>query len=315
MADERQAPTRPRVAVCVVTYNSAELIEDLVSSLPDGARGTEWTLVFADNDSHDGTLDAIARCAPSAAVVELGGNRGYAAGVNAAVRLAGDQDAFLILNPDVRLAPGCVAALAGALAPHLGIAVPRLVDAAGELIWSLRREPTVLRAWADALLGAERAGRFPLLGEVVCDRSAYTAASLTDWAEGSTLLVSAACWAACGGWEESFFLYSEEAEFALRARDRGFGAVYEPEALAQHLEGGSAGSPRAWSLLTVNRIRLFRRRHSRALTAGFWVAVAAREASRALAGRATGRAALRDLLSRRRWRQPPGPQWLAEVRW
>ena len=304
----------PTVAICVVTYNSSDLIEDFVAALPAGAAGTRWTLVFADNGSQDGTLAEIARHAPDAVVVDTGANLGYAGGVNAAVRAVGDQDAYLILNADVRLGPGCARTLVEALRPGVGIVVPKLLDQHGDLIWSMRREPSVLRAWADALLGAERAGRIAAMGEVVTKREAYESAGPTDWAEGSTQLIGADCLRACGEWDESLFLYSEETEYDLRARDNGYLTWYEPAAVATHLEGGSAGSPRQWSLLVANRVRLFRMRHGRAATGLVWLALAAREASRALLGKATSLAAIRDLVNPARMRQARGPEWLEGVR-
>lgn len=301
----------PRIAICVVTYNSAPLIQDLVASLPDGAAGTDWCLIFADNASADDTCAVIRRVAPHATLVETGGNLGYSAGVNAAIAAAGDQDAYLILNADVRLTPGCVATLAGALTESVGIAVPRLNDAHGELIWSMRREPTVLRAWADAIFGAERVGRWGTLGEVVTDAREYRSAGRTDWAEGSTQLVSAACWRACGPWDESFFLYSEEADFNLRARERGFVTWFEPAAVATHLEGGSGTSPRQQSLLFVNRVRLFHRRHGKMATVLFWLALVMREATRAVIGNTASRTIVRSLISPRRLHQRPSAEWLA----
>lgn len=306
--------TVPRIAICVVTYQSAGLIADLVASLPAGAAGSDWVLVVADNASTDGTVAEVRRHAPDAIVVETGANLGYAAGVNAAVAAAGERDAYLVLNADVRLEPGCAMTLYGALSSTVGVAVPRLVDARGDVIWSMRREPTLLRAWADALLGAEHAGRHPRLGEIVTRPELYDAACDTDWAEGSTQLISAACVKACGPWDESFFLYSEETEYELRARDHGFRTRFVPAARARHLEGGSAGSPRQWSLLVANRVTLYARRHRAPATALFWLATAAREASRAALGRTTSRAAIRDLVSIRRMRTARNPAWLADVR-
>lgn len=305
---------KPRIAICVVTYDSADLIHDFVASVAAGAAGTDWTLVFADNASTDDTLAVIARQAPEATVIETGGNLGYAAGVNAAVRAAGEQDAYLVVNADVRLGPGCLLSLHRRLSGRVGVAVPRLSDARGALIYSMRREPTLLRAWTDALIGAERAGRLGVLGELIADDERYSHAQIVDWAEGSTQLISARCWGSCGSWNESFFLYSEETEFDLRARDRGFEVWYEPAARAQHLEGGSAQSPRPWSLLVMNRVRLYSLRHHPAQTALFWLATVVREGSRTVLGKRTSRAALRDLVSPRRWREAPGPAWLDGVR-
>ena len=123
----------------------------------------------------------------------------------------------------------------------------------------------------------------------------------------STQLVSAACWQACGPWDESFFLYSEETEFGLRARDRGFATWFEPTARATHLQGESMTSPRLWALLATNRVRLHWRRHGPLAGLAFWAGVTLREASRAALGKATSRAALSALLSPRQWRTRPAP--------
>lgn len=289
-----------RVAICVVTYNSASQLPGLIESLPAGAGGVAWQLVVADNASSDDSVATVRRLAPEATLVLVGRNAGYAAGVNAALAAAAPYTAALVLNPDVRLQPGCLATLVRALrTPGVGIAVPRLVDGHGKLILSQRREPTLARAFADALVGAERAGRTVRFGEVVSDPARYEQAADLDWAEGSTQLISAACLRRCGTWDESFFLYSEETEFDLRARDHGFAVRYVPAAQAVHLEGGSGQTPALWSLLVLNRVRLFRQRKGLPRAILFWLAILLREASRAVLGWRTSRAALRRLVDPR----------------
>ena len=296
------------VAVVIVTYNSHQWIDGCIASLGEGLAGVDWHLVVVDNASADDTLQRVVRIAPDATVVQTGRNAGYAAGINAGVAAAGPHDAILVLNPDVRLKPGCVSLLMAALSrPNVGIAVPNLVDGDGVLIETMRREPSILRAWGDALIGARRAGRVAALSEVVSDTSSYAHEARVDWAEGSTLLISAECWKRCAPWEESFFLYSEETDFALRARDAGLGTLYYPQAEAIHLEGDSRVSPGLWTLLMMNRVRLFRRRHGVAATASFWAALVVREASRAAMGKRTSRSALRNLIDPRSFREPPSP--------
>jgi GT2 family glycosyltransferase len=296
------------IAVVVVMYNSAHLLSALLESLHRGLRGLKWHLTLVDNASSDNSADLARRLAPDATVVATGRNGGYAAGINAGVRAAGQHTAVLILNPDVRLADGCVAELARALdEPGNGLAVPRLVNGQGQLIFSMRREPTLLRALADAMIGAVRAGKVKALGEIVSDGRQYDRQQLTDWSEGSAMLVSSECMSATAGWDESFFLYSEETDFALRARDLGYGMTFVPTAHAVHLEGGSATNPALWPLVVRNRVRLYRRRHSLVQSLVFYAAVLCREATRAVLGHDTARAALKLLLNPMRMREQPGP--------
>jgi len=303
-----------RVAVVVVTFNSAAVVPGLLESLPVGLGGLTSELVVVDNGSRDGTVEVVRSITPDAVVVPTGRNSGYAAGINRGVAEAPGCTAVLVLNPDVRLGPGCVPELLAAMRrTGAGIVVPRLYDARGELIPSRRREPTLRRALADALLGAARAGRVAALGEVVTDPRDYEVEGPTDWAEGSTQLISAACWADVGPWDESYFLYSEETDFALRARDAGYATCFVPTAHAVHLEGGSAGNPALWRLLVVNRLRLYGRRHGPVATAAFWAVLVGREASRALLGKRTSRAALRALLSPGFLRETPGPHSVAAI--
>jgi GT2 family glycosyltransferase len=300
-----------RVTLVVVTFNSAEVLPGLLGSLPDGLAGTDHRLVVVDNGSSDESVRLVRDVTPHATVVLMERNAGYAAGVNAGIAAASDDTAVMVLNADVRLAAGCVPALLrGLREPGTGIAVPRLTDGRGALIYSMRREPTLTRELLETILPTRRIRYLRDLGVMVLDPDTYATETTTDWAEGSTQLISRECLDACGPWDESFFLFSEETEFDLRARDLGFATRYVPNARATHLEGGSAQDPAKWALLCRNKIWLFRRRNGRVRSAAFHACAIVREGTRAAMGRATSRAALRVLVSPRRLRTPAGPEWL-----
>lgn len=291
------------LTVLVVTWNSASVLPALLSSLSAGLRGVgSRELVIVDNASTDRTAALAASLAPEATLVGTGSNAGYAAGINAGLAAARrPSDAVLVINPDVRLEPECAVRLLRGLRSHpdAGIAVPRIRHPDDTLARTLRREPSVLRALGEAVLGGRIAGRWTSLGEVVVAPEAYEAPAEVAWASGALMLVSRACLERTGPWDESFFLYSEETEFSLRARDAGFATWYVPDAVAIHLGGEAHRSPELWALLVVNRWRLFRRRHRRPAAAAYRCALGLGEALRAVAGRRTSRAALRALLSGR----------------
>ncbi|MCX4885534.1 MULTISPECIES: glycosyltransferase family 2 protein [unclassified Streptomyces] len=296
------------VAVIVVTWNSASVLPGFLAALDDGMAGLDRRLVVADNDSADDTVQVLRKLAPDATVVQTGRNAGYAAGVNAALGAAGDVGAALICNPDIRMRQGCAKRLLDSLGDGVGIAVPLLYEEGRDTPhYSLRRESSVLRALGEAVIGNRRAGRFPLLSELVTDPAAYRRPTRADWATGALMALSADCLADCGAWDESFFLYSEETEYCLRARDNGYATQLEPTAEAVHLGGDSQVSPLLWTLLTLNRVRLYGRRHGVLATACFRGAVFLREASRAALGRKAGRAAAAALLRPGALRATPGP--------
>ncbi len=299
MSAPNGTPASPSIAIVVVTWNSAAVLPGLIASLPAGLAGLRWQLIIADNDSADDTVEIAGRELPGCRIVQTGRNAGYAAAFNAGLAQADPFDAALILNPDIRLEPGCVAALYEGLGDRprgaVGITVPQLRDGDGRLAHSLRREPTIGRALGQAVLGG-RAARVGRLGEAVLDDAAYERATVTDWATGAVMLMSRECLARCGAWDESFFLYSEETDFALRARDAGLLTALVPAARATHIGGQSRVSPALWALLTVNRVRLYRKRHGAVAAAMFWSAVILGEAARAALGHPRSRRAVAALL-------------------
>ena len=282
------------VSVLMVTWNSESHLAAALRSLGGSAEGLRWELVVADNDSSDGSVELVRALVPDARIVQTGANLGYAAGLNAALAAASPAKAFLCLNADVQLAEGAVTSmLRCAQKTGAGLVVPRLVDENGRLSFSIRRDPSVSRAWGEAILGGIRSGRHHRLGEMVVRSDDYGRESVIDWATGAVMLVTRECQSAVGRWDESFFLYSEETDFALRARDAGFTARYCPDASAVHQGGDRHVSEDLYALLTLNRVRLYARRHRAGPTAMFAAAVTVNELLRS--HRRVNRAALRAL--------------------
>jgi N-acetylglucosaminyl-diphospho-decaprenol L-rhamnosyltransferase len=259
---------RPDLDVIVVTYNSAQVIGDLLDSLPAALGALTADVVVVDNGSTDGTADFAA--ARGDCKVVRSANVGYAGGINRGVREGESAEAILILNPDVRLGENAIPPLLKALhEPNVGIAAPQIRSPQGELELSLRREPSLLNA-----AGLSRTG-WPALSEHISDPADYGHPRVVDWALGAVLLISRSCYDLLGGWDESFFLYSEETDFCLRARDLGLLTRYEPQSVAVHIGGGSGRSGKTHSMQMVNRVRLYRRRHTTlASWCYYWLTIA-----------------------------------------
>lgn len=290
----------PDLVVVAVTFNSADTICAFLEALPDALAGVRTARVYvADNQSTDNTVALIREMAPWVAVRETGGNLGYAAGINHILREQSGRLGVLVLNPDAIPRPGFARHLLAAVASGAGLAVPRIVDDQGRLKFSLRREPTLLRALGEAVLGGHRAARYQRWGDMIRDPAHYVDGATADWATGAAMLISRPVLDGVGMWDESFFLYSEETDYALRARAAGFTVRFVSAAEVMHPGGQMSRSPWLWSLLAVNRVKLYARNHGPLATAAYWSVVVLNEAVRAALGRPTHQAAFRALL---RWR-------------
>jgi N-acetylglucosaminyl-diphospho-decaprenol L-rhamnosyltransferase len=247
-------PVHPDIDIVIVTYNSAHVIGDLLDSIPAALDGLTADVVVVDNGSADQTVRVVETRGDCRIVRSA--NVGYAGGINRGVKEAAGADAILVLNPDTRLCPGSVPPLLEALGePDTGIVAPLVQAPDGSLELSLRREPTLLRA-----LGLTKT-RIAALSEYVADAGAYERPHVVDWALGAALLMSRVCFDALGGWDESYFLYSEETDLSLRARDLGMLTRFEPRSAMIHIGGQSGRNKMTHAMQIVNRVRLYRRRN------------------------------------------------------
>lgn len=279
---------RPDLTVVIVAYNSAQVIGPLLDSIPAALGPLRADVVVVDNSSKDGTAEFVEK---HGVRVVRSPNVGFAGGINRGVREGADSDAILILNPDVRLAAGSVPPLLDALRlPSTGVAAPKVLNEDGTLFPSLRREPSLGRA-----MGLNWTGS-PFFAEYVKDPADYERPAVADWALGAVLLFSRACFDALDGWDESYFLYSEETDFCLRARDRGLLTRYQPDSVAVHLGGGSGQNERTHAMQILNRVRLYRRRHSPAAAWAYFALTVASESTWMVRAGARSRFAVTTLL-------------------
>jgi GT2 family glycosyltransferase len=305
-ADVDAVPVRQHVdcAIVVVSYNSGRHIATLLDSIPGAADGLSVRSVVVDNDSVDDSAE-IVRSRGDAVLVRAGANIGYAGAINVGRVHAGPCSSILILNPDVVLEPGSITRLYEALAgPGVGVTVPMLLNDDGTLFFTLRRDPSPMRALGDAVCGLRLPRRPGWLSETVRDPAAYGRPRDVAWAGGAVMLISAECARAVGPWDERFFLYSEETDFATRTRRAGFRIRYVPSARVRHEDGGSGRSTALGTLLAVNRVRFYEKHHPRAAAALFRGAVALHYALRLRDP--DQRAALRAVCRRSCWSELPG---------
>jgi N-acetylglucosaminyl-diphospho-decaprenol L-rhamnosyltransferase len=239
------------VAVVAVSYRTGDTVARCLDAVH--ADMADAPVYLVDNASLPDRLEDVMEGRAWVTTIPLVGNLGFAGGANVGIESAFDGGAthVLLLNDDVFIEPGCVSALIAA-AGGSGAASPWLRgegDAAfrgGRIDWE--------RGYAGHVTGA------------------------SDYLIGGCLLLSRDAWRRTGAFDESFFLYCEDVDWCIRARDAGVPLVVVEKELAEHVGGSSTGggAGTTWAYWwSRNRIKLLRK-HRR----GHPARVAARQVAR-----------------------------------
>ena len=223
------------VSAIVVSYNAAPWIERSLDSL----RETGAEVIVVDNGSTDRTLDLVREQFPKARVVEQE-NRGFGAGNNAGMRAASGRY-FLLLNPDAWLTEGALDNMVAFADEHpeAGVVGPRLLNPDGSLQRSVRGYPTPWRLATEYFFLRKLAPHSEALNALFGAGFDHESVREADYLFGACLLVRREAVDSIGGFDEDFFLMSEEVDWCYRFRQAGWKVFFYPGAEAYHVVGAS----------------------------------------------------------------------------
>ena len=205
-----------KVAAVVLSWNGREDTLACLRSL----KGEGAEVIVVDNASSDGTAEAVS----GVELIRNDENLGYAGGMNVGIRAAVERgaDAVLLLNNDVEVEPGAVAALAGA-GEGTGAVCPVVVFAEDpERIWYAGADFDPRRGYQ----GRHRTSIDSGDTERIC---------------GAAVLIPRGTIERIGAFDEGLFAYVEDADWSLRAREAGLPLRVVPDARVRHKVSASTG--------------------------------------------------------------------------
>ncbi|HEY3328447.1 MAG TPA: glycosyltransferase family 2 protein [Capsulimonadaceae bacterium] len=250
----------PDVHISIVSYNTAELLDNCLTALESHESVATFTVTVIDNGSRDGTVDMVRSRHPNVAVIESGANLGYGRANNFAL-LNSDARYYLILNSDTIVHDGALDAMVEALDTHpeygaVGGALlnpdgsPQTTWAAGKLdLAAVLLEQTYLAKLFP------RSRRFGAYFEGWADRTKDAA---IEQSCGACMMVRADLFNQLGGFDPRIFMYAEDTDLSKRIRDRGLGIAYVASARVTHHHGQSSGGAiRPRMIFEHNRSRIY----------------------------------------------------------
>lgn len=176
-------------------------------------------------------------------VVRRPTNGGFGANVNSGAAVA-TGEALLVLNSDLTIEPTFVADMLDASRRHpRAVLSPRVVDARGVETWTGRVFPRTRHqavAWLTPLARWRHTNAWHRA--VGHDVGAHGSESHVDWVVGAAMWIPLADFREVGGFDERFFMNSEEVDLQRRLRERGVPVVALQSPTVVHEGGGSSPS-------------------------------------------------------------------------
>jgi GT2 family glycosyltransferase len=225
------------ISVIIVNWNTRELLAGCLESVAATLRGVLHEVIVVDNASTDGSVAMLRESFPAVIVIENAANRGFGAANNQALAIMRGRYA-LLLNSDAVLTAHAAAELLACLEnrPDAAMACGQLLNADGSRQNSIAAFPSLLTLLANMpLLEFLFPRRFP--GK----RRTYRQPLEVDSGVGACLMVRREAIVDVGGFDERYFFFFEETDWAYRMRRAGWKVLHCPAALIYHLQGQSIG--------------------------------------------------------------------------
>lgn len=228
------------LGIVIVNYNTRERLHDCLQSL-DANRSVSFLTYVVDNGSTDNSAAMVRDAFPHVRVIESHTNGGYSYANNLGLRAILSLDPVppyaLLLNPDTVLPPDALACMIEffKLHPDAGIVGPKLVMADGQLDLACRRSfPDPVNSIYHVLGLDERFPkneRFARYNLTFLDENQVVQ---VDSVVGAFMMIQTLALQQAGLLDETYFMYGEDLDLALRVKQRGWKVYYNPAVQVLH---------------------------------------------------------------------------------
>lgn len=247
------------LSVVITTFNSAASLGDTIESLMKlDITESPYEIIVVDNASLDNS-SRIAEGYSQVTLISCPSNLGLARANNIGAASA-SGNSILFLNPDTVILPGALQTLMEFQMNHPNAALlgPLMLDSGGTAHSTARTYPTLL----DIVLRRTPLGKLPgsqkhlqkHLNPAPADEP-----SIVDWLVGAALWLTPAGRERVGLMSEKYFLYFEDVQWCMRAKETLMDVWFVPGAVIMHenRRESAGGSIKALWLHLKSMIRFF----------------------------------------------------------
>jgi len=259
------------LSIIIINWNSKAYLRECLKSLAGSANILECEILVIDNASYDGSALMVATEFPRVTFIQSDRNLGFSGGNNRAARQA-KGDFLLFLNPDTVGEGDALVKLVQTLRrlPDAGIVGARLLNSDRTLQTScVQSFPTVVNQVLDCELLRRCFPRSSLWGMAALFGDSLEPVPV-EAISGACLMIKREVFERLGGFDERYFMYSEDIDLGFKVHQAGYKCYYMPTATVIHHGGGCSRNARsAFSNVMIREsVYRFMRLHRGRLAAG-----------------------------------------------
>jgi hypothetical protein len=246
------------ISFVIVNWNTRELLLQCVAAIYATVRNKTFEIILVDNGSADGSVQAVQNVFPQVRCIINTENKGFGAANNQAFRIMQGRYA-LLLNTDATLKPQAVQTLFGFMESHpqTGMACGQLFNPDGSKQNAHAAFPSVL-----SLLINESLLKWLLPGKYPSKYRDYNEPLPVDSCVGACMIVRKSAMDQVGLFDERYFFFFEETDWARQFWQGGWQVHFVPQAQIIHAQGQSAGANAlARKLFYYSRYQYLRKWH------------------------------------------------------
>lgn len=248
------------VSIILVNYNTKDLTLECIKSVYEKTNGIDFDIYVVDNNSWDGSCEAIEQAYPQVKLIKNKENQGFGAANNIAVKLSDAKYCFC-LNTDTILINNAVKILYDFMEnnPQTGVCGGQLYDKDMKIAASVGNFPSTIRIFFQFcglkyIFHSYWEKKIAPAKSMVADRPVSV-----DYISGADIFFRKSVLDKIGLFDENIFMYGEESDICFRIKKAGFDVIFVPDSKIIHLCGKSSANLNKQKIISESLLYWYRK--------------------------------------------------------
>jgi len=243
-----------KLSIIVNHYRTPEVLRNCLNSVKEDLKGVgfEWELIVTDSATIEQTEQMMADEFSDVFFLPAKENIGFGKSINIALKKA-KGDYLFIINADIVMdEKGVIEKMLDYMVEHkdIGMLGPKLWNINNTWQQSCFRFYTPMTVfYRRTFLGKTSFGKKDLdyfLMKDVLDKGEITEPTPVDWLMGSAMMIRKSDLDKVGGFDERYFMYFEDVDWARRFWENGLKVIYFPKVTMYHHHFQSSKKSSLW---------------------------------------------------------------------